>query len=267
MDPLTIGLASSALSGLTSGIGGMIGGSAASRAAAQQRAAIQQGIDFSQGMYDKSAASFQPYQQAGTQALGQYQGMLEGQQQPEFGYQQQEFQFDRWKDPSVANAIQEANKALEASAMAKGGMGGGLAKALQENTANIANKGYTSAFDRWKQNSEMMSKQAEDKYKRNYEYQSDRLKNYGGLAQSGMDASKTMAELGSGLAQSVSGMYGDMGNASAQGTIGQSNSALGALSGLSGAVNTGLGALGKPQGSNPWQSYFDNASSNLLGGR
>ena len=157
MDPVTLGLTGAALSGLTSGISGMIGGSAASRAAAQQRAALQQGIDFSQGMYDKSVASFQPYQQAGTQALGQYQGMLEGQQQPEFGYQQQEFQFDRWKDPSVANAIQEANKALEASAMAKGGMGGGLAKSLQANTANIANQGYSSAFDRWQKNGQMMN--------------------------------------------------------------------------------------------------------------
>lgn len=261
MDPVTLGLTGAALSGLTSGISGMISGSAASRAAAQQRAALQQGIDFSQGMYDKSAASFQPYQQAGTQALGQYQGMLEGQQQPEFGYQQQEFQFDRWKDPSVANAIQEANKALEASAMAKGGMGGGLAKSLQANTANIANQGYSSAIDRWQKNSQMMNDQAQQKYGRDYGYQTDRLKNYGGLAQSGMDASKTMAGLGSGLAQSVSGMYGDMGNASAQGTIGQSNSALGALSGLSGAVNTGLGMLGgSPQGqANPWMDAYKSA--------
>lgn len=261
MDPVTLGLTGAALSGLTSGIGGMFGSSAANRAAAQQRAAIQQGIDFSKGMYDKGVEAFQPYQQAGTQALGQYQGMLEGQQQPEFGYQQQEFQFDRWKDPAVANAIQEANKAMEASAMAKGGMGGGLAKALQENTANIANKGYTSAFDRWKQNSEMMSKQAEDRYKRNYDYQSDRLKNYGGLAQTGFDAAKNVSTLGQGLAQSVSGMYGDMGNASAQGTIGSSNSALGALSGLSGAVNTGLGMLsGSPQGqANPWMDAYKSA--------
>ena len=64
-----------------------------------------------------------------------------------------------------------------------------------------------------------------------------------------------------GLAPSVSGMYGDMGNASAQGTIGQSNSALGALSGLSGAVNTGLGMLGgSPQGqANPWMDAYKSA--------
>lgn len=261
MDPLTLGIASSALSGLTSGIGGMIGGSAASRAAAQQRAALQQGIDFSKGIYDKSVEGFSPYQKAGTEALGQYQGMLANQQQPEFGYQQQEFQFDRWKDPAVANAIQEANKALEASAMAKGGMGGGLAKALQANTANIANQGYSSAFDRWQKNSQMMNEQAQQKYNRDYGFQSDRLKNYGGLAQTGLGATQDVANLGQGLAQSVSGMYGDMGNAAAQGTIGRSNSALGALSGLSGAITSGLGMLGgSPQGSsNQWMDAFQKA--------
>ncbi len=261
-------LAGTAVSGLTSGLSGLFGANAAEEAAQQQAASIQKGIDFSQGMYDKGVAEFEPYKAAGTQALGQYQGLLANQQQPEFGYKQDQFQFDKWKDPSVDYAIQQANNALQASALAKGGMGGGMAKALQANTANIANKGYSNAFDRWHKNSQMMNDQAQQKYERDYGFQSDRLKNYGGLAQTGFDAAKDTANLGQGLAQSVSNMYGEQGNAQAQGAIGANNSVLGGLSGLSGALSTGLGNLGKlgePTSSNPWQSYFDKASGNLLG--
>lgn len=219
-----------------------MGSSAAKRAARDQARAIQQGIDFQRGVYSDAQGNFNPYIQSGQQNLGTYQNMLDTAQQPTLNYQQQAFDFNKYKDPSAEYAMQQSAKAMEASALAKGATGGGFAKALQQNQNNLANQAYQNAYDRWSKTSAMMYGQAKDQYDRDYAYQQNRLGRYGNLATQGLQAAQGLGSIGSGAAQNMGSLYSGLGSAQAAGTLGASNALSSGLTGLMGGLASGLGS-------------------------
>lgn len=237
---LALGLG--AASGLTSLAGGLMGSSAAKRAAREQARAIQQGIDFQKGVYSDAQGNFNPYIQSGQQNLATYQNMLDTSTQPTLDYQQQAFDFNKYKDPSAEYAMQQSAKAMEASALAKGATGGGFAKALQQNQNNLANQAYQNAYGRWQDTSKLLYGQAADQYNRDYTAQQARLGQYAGLAGQGLTASQGLAGVGTSAAQNIGGLYSGLGSAQAAGTLGASNALTSGLSGLMGGLASGLGS-------------------------
>ncbi|HKE24942.1 MAG TPA: hypothetical protein VKB88_21415 [Bryobacteraceae bacterium] len=86
-------------------------------------------------------AFLQPYMQTGQQATSQLANLM-GQG---FGMQQMQN-----LDPGYQFRIDMANKALQASAAARGGaLGGGTASALQSQSQNLASAEMQNAFNRW----------------------------------------------------------------------------------------------------------------------
>jgi len=92
-------------------------------------------------------AGFQPYQAAGTDALGTLRTLMApgGDLTKTFTAADMAAY-----DPGYAFRMNEASKALQASAAARGGaLGGGAAKALANYQQNLASSEYGSAFDRF----------------------------------------------------------------------------------------------------------------------
>ena len=146
------------LGGLAQGLGGLVGMKFGQddmgQAQQQALAAGQGGVSALQGAQKFAQGAFDPYQQAGTAALGnqaQAVGALGGMQPQKSGA----FNFNATVDPSAQYSADQSNRALQASAIAHGAAGGGLATALQRNQNNLSQQAYGNAYDRYlKQNAQ-----------------------------------------------------------------------------------------------------------------
>ncbi len=107
-------------------------------------------------------------------------------------------------DPGYQFQLGEGLKALQRSAAARGTLlTGGTLKGLNNYAQQAANTAYQGAFNRNM-----------------------------GVAQMGLNAANDLTGLNRAYGQSASGLYGDMGNAQAAGTIGRANQWTGALGDL-----------------------------------
>lgn len=251
MDPVTLGLAGGSIIGNLAS--GLIGSNAAKRAARDQANAIQQGIDFQKGVYTDAKSNLNPYIQNGTENLATYQNKLDNQVQPTLNYQQEDFNFNKYQDPGAQYQAQQAAQAQGASALAKGAMGGGFAKALQTNQNNLANTAYSSAYDRWMKNSNMRYGQASDQYTRDATFQNQNLDRYGNLASQGMQASTALMGGGNTSASNLGSLYSNLGSAQAGGRLGSANAWMGAIKGGMNGLASGLG------------QYYSNYNPNMGG--
>lgn len=219
---------------------GILGMGAANKAASQESAAIQHGIDFQQNVYSTGAANLQPFigggQSALAQLLGFYglpggnasgatQGFGQFQQTPFYTFPQQQGQL----------AI---NRQLASSGLI--GSGAALKDASQYNT------GYASAG------------------LQSY------LSGLSGIAGSGQSAAGTLLSGGNQAAQTIGQEYTNQGVAQASGTIGASNAlqrgiggALGPLESIAGNSFTGTGSGGN---SSYGGTSFGQGVGNLIGG-
>ena len=116
------------------------------------KASANQGIaTYNQGK-QASDQAFNPYTGVGSAASGQlgsaardYKGeALAGMPQQQTTTAQGT---QAWLDPSAAYSMDQANRATQASALAKGGMGGGLAKALSNNANKMAMTNWNNAYN------------------------------------------------------------------------------------------------------------------------
>jgi X-X-X-Leu-X-X-Gly heptad repeat protein len=237
-----------------------MGSNASKRAAREQARAMQQAVDFQKGVYSDAQGNLNPYIQSGQNNLSEYQNRLDNQTQPTLGYTQEDFNFDKFSDPGAQYQAQQAAQAQQASALAKGVMGGGFAKALQTNQNNLANTAYSSAYDRWLKNSQLRYGQASDQYTRDNTFQQGTLDRYGNLAKQGMDASTALLGGGNSAASNLSSLYSGIGSANAAGTVGSANSWMNALNGGISTLSSGLGQL-RGYG-NTGSSYMGDYSTN-----
>ena len=170
------------------------------------------GIDYLKQGNEQQQANFQPYLQAGQQGLGNYQNMLARGNQSQLPTQSGAFNFDKWRDPSAQFAMDQSNKAINASAIAKGAVGGGLGKALQANSANLAGQQYQNAFQRYLSQNQQDFGQQQQNYQNQTDAWKTQLSGYGNLAQQGQQAAGTSGQLGLGYGQGVMGGYQTWGN-------------------------------------------------------
>lgn len=225
--------------------GGWMASQAAKKAARQQADAANRAMDIQQGMYEDTKSNLSPYIGTGTDALGKYYDKVQGYQAPTLDYTQEDFAFNKFEDPGAKFQAEQAAKAMEASAIAKGATGGGFARALQTNQNNLANTAYTSAYDRWLKNSALRYGQASDKYNREYTADQAMLDRFKGITDQGLSASNILSGAGQFAGEGMAKSAIESGQANAGGTAGSANAWADAWTN---ALNSGGDILGYLRG-------------------
>jgi hypothetical protein len=124
--------------------GGYFQGEAAKEAARTQATAAQNALALQREMFDYQKGLLEPYQKAGTAALGRLTGVMGLGGQPATGGQQM-----LEMDPGYAFRLGEGMKALERLQAARGNMlSGGAIKAGQRFAQDVASQEYGSAYNR-----------------------------------------------------------------------------------------------------------------------
>lgn len=234
MDPVTVSLITGGLGIGSNLLQGIMGAKAADKAASQAAQAQREALALSGRMYDETNQRLAPWVQTGQQANQRLAGLVSGMQQPGFDYQQKDFNFNVHQDPGAAYTMAEAVKALNASSLAKGGMGGGALKALNEMTQGIAQQNYQGAWNRYMDESKMRYGQASDKYGRAREFQQGQIGNEMGLANAGRESAMGLGNFGQAQGQFGAGLLSGIGQNQAAGTLGANNAL---WSGISGATS------------------------------
>ena len=249
VDPITASLAGSIGSSLVSGIGGLLAGSsAANRAKAASReyaAKAAKGREALTAGRSGVTKNFDPYTQLGTQMAGQYgTEVAKGQNQPGFSYTPDEFNFSTEKDPGAQYRMDQANKALQASAIAKGGMGGGFAKALQANSQGLASQEFQNSWNRNMEKNKFGYQRASDQYGRDYTSQQDYLNRLKSGSEAGQGAAGQLSEIQQGYDTGVNSSWlseGEAGiKAAGLGNEYQTGGQAALASGLGSALGSGL---------------------------
>jgi hypothetical protein len=190
-------------------------GSTASKNAAQaQIDAASQANQLAYGIYQQNRADQAPWMQAGTGALKQLTaGTAPG---GEFTKSFMPEDLAKYLDPGYAFRLSEGNKALNASAAARGGLiSGNALKAAEDYGQAAGSQEYTNAFNRYQVN------------------RSNRLAPLQSLAGLGQSATNTTANLGTNYAGTAGANITGAGNASAAGTMGTANAISSGITGVS----------------------------------
>jgi len=250
-------------------LGGLVAGNAASSAGSQQAAAEQAALDFTKKQYGEAQTNLNPYIQAGQGAEGKYSALVNGMSQPTFQDPTKSFQFSTYSDPNAQYDQQQSAQAINASALGRGAVGGGEAKALQTNASNLGNTAYQGAYGRYLANSQMLYNQAGQNYQRNFDWQNNQIGQTAGLANQGQSAASTLAGIGQGAAGQVGNIEGNLGSAQAGGTMGQGNALANGISAagtaLGSAFNLGAGRKQTQQPGSTWQDSTNQAGTSGLG--
>lgn len=167
-----------------------------------------------QAAQQAAAGYLDPFYQAGTAGLGQLQQLAMGQGVPEFLATNPAYQFRQ----------QEAQKALERSAAARGGLlSGQFAKALQERSQGLASEEFGNAFNRLS-GVVGMGQNAGQQLSSLRERTGERmLTNIGAQAGLRQQAGTQRAAIGQQFAGSLADLMRSRGDAVATGQIGQAN--------------------------------------------
>lgn len=235
--------------GLIGGLGGLMSGNAAARRASAASdayaAKAAKGREALTAGRAGVTANFDPYTQLGTQMAGQYgTEVAKGQNQPGFSYTPDEFNFSTEKDPGAQYRMEQANKALQASAIAKGGMGGGFAKALQANAQGLASQEFQNAWNRNMEKNKFGYQRAADQYTRDYTSQQDYLNRLKSGSEAGQGAAGQLSGLQQGYDTGVNSSWlseGEAGlKAAGLGNEYQTGGEAALTSGLGSALGSGL---------------------------
>jgi hypothetical protein len=215
---------------------GLIGASAARKAADQQSKAAERAMAMEREMFDLSRADLAPYRETGYTALKDIEGM-----KPFLTSQFGEDQFAQYLDPSMAFRQKLGTQATERLQNVGGGaLSGNTLRALNEFGQNLASTEYGNAFNR---------------------FQTERQNIYNTLANiagMGQNAVNTGVQAGQNFAGQMTGLITGQGAAQAAGTVGAANAITGSLG--------QLGNIGMMYGMNRAPTSAAVASPYALGG-
>lgn len=181
----------------------------ANSAAKDQQAGIQSAMDQQQSTYNQNAANYQPYVQAGQRTLGNLANQVNS---GAFLSTYQGANLDPSQianDPGYQFRMEQGQQALQRSAAAKGGLNsGGFMKGLANYSQGLASTEYQNAWNRNFQNAQAQNQfnltQGQNAYNQMY-----------GLANMGLGATNSLAQLGSNYANNMSNLQVGMGNSKA----------------------------------------------------
>lgn len=213
-------------SAITSGVGSLLGGifgSGASRGASKQ--AVQgdtNAINTLQAQEVATQGQLSPYLTAGSFGVNQLiAGLSPG------GQFTQTLTPDQIlaQDPGYNFQLQQGEQQVQRAAAANGtGISGGELKDATTYSQNLAENAYQQAFNNFNQT-------------QNQNF--SRLLGITGIGQTAADLQTTT---NAGLAEGVAGLYQNEGQAQAAGTLGSANSINSMISGLTGAIGSGISA-------------------------
>lgn len=178
-------------------IGGAVGGAGqyndTQKGMTAYRNLANQGVSSLEQGKKGANAAFDPYSSAGKTGLqgqtGAAQGYL-GAVNPE-AYKSTAGGVNDWLNPSAAYSTDQANRAMQASALAKGGMGGGLAKAL-------ANNAQKMAMTNWNNAAQQQLQANSQNFAQNKGTLDSNMANWSNLAQQGLQATGQNQQLQAG---------------------------------------------------------------------
>lgn len=176
-------------------VGGLVQSAAMEQGRQQGNKMFGQGRNYLTDSNNQQRADFQPYMQAGTNALGQYQNTLAAGSGAVNPTQSQDFNFDTFKSPAAQYRIDQANAGINASALAKGNVGGGLAKALASNSQNMASEEYSNAYNRYLQQNQQDFGQQQQLWNNANQNWQTQLGGYQSLMGQGLNATSTTGSL------------------------------------------------------------------------
>ncbi|MGB1290522.1 MAG: hypothetical protein ACPG5Z_00220 [Pseudoalteromonas sp.] len=158
---------------------------AGDRAAEAQAAAMREANAMLQNMYGESKERFSPYLQQGQMSLGQL-AQLSG----SMPTQAQRFtEADFQEDPGYQHRLAEGQKAIERSAAARGGLGGGKTlKALQRYGQGMGAQEYGASRNRFLQDQQM-----------DQQFRQAKMSQLGQLAGMGQGAAGSLSNMGAGI--------------------------------------------------------------------
>lgn len=214
MVPLLVPAGAALLQGVGSYLGGRSQADAARQAAQSQADAAREALDYQRGIFNQTSERYDPYIEAGGRGLQGYESAISNFTQPLLNYKQAEFNQSNWKDPGYEYRINEAQKAINASTAAKGmTLGSGAVKELQTRGQDLASQEYQNSFDRFLKDSAMKYGQASDQYTRDYTYGTDKVKNWGNLANIGQTAIGNLGSIGIGSGKLIGQTMQNIGDA------------------------------------------------------
>lgn len=190
------------------------GNKAAQSAANAQRDAINNQIAEARQAYKDVSPYFQPYYDTGASALSELKSYDPTTQFGDFAYGKS---VDDFLNPAMAYEQQQAQRALEASAAAKGGLYSGAAmKALQDRAQQIGRTGWEAAYNRMNQDKTFAYGQFTDKFKAAQANNAAKLQQLQSLASSGFNAAQALGNLRTGQSSQLQQAFGQLGNVNAQ---------------------------------------------------
>lgn len=180
-------------------LGGLFGSSSAKKAAQAQAAASKYAADVQERMFNQQRADYEPWRQTGMRALPELERLGS---ELNRNFSMSDFQ----ADPGYQFRMDEAMKAIERSAAARGGRSG--TRALNQMTRysqDLASQEYGNAFNRFQTQG------------------ANRFNRLASLAGIGQQATSEMANIGSNYANNMGNIAMQGANARSAGTIAQGN--------------------------------------------
>ena len=237
---LALGALASAGGGIASSV---IGSKASNKAATQQAAGQQAGIDETRRQFDVSQANSQPFVEAGQQSIG---SLMDALKSGKFGLGSAGAAPADFKAPTLEEvqqtpgyqfAAQQGSKGiLQASAAGGGGISGGTSKALQGYQTNLANTTYGDAFSR-----------AMQAYQSQLAGYGTRLaanqQEFGQMfapAQLGARATADINQIGGNASSTIAQLMAGIGSSRAAGTMGGAASIANGVGGATNSINQSL---------------------------
>lgn len=152
---------------------------------------VGQGTNILSAGAQSANQAYSPYTQAGQTGVQGYTDAIQNRQNaPMAAVTDNSAQnaLTNYLDPSAEYTMDQASKATQASALAKGGMGGGLAKALSNNANKMAMTNYNNAYNQMLQGNAQTYGQQNTNYQNQTAYDQSQIGNYGNLANLGLTA-------------------------------------------------------------------------------
>ncbi len=217
---------------------GLLNSNASEEAARKQQEAEARAAALAEQRYSETKSSLSPYISTGQGALGRANEQAANFHDPGFDYKQKAFDYNEWTDPEAQTLMNQASQATNAASIASGAVGGGAASALQKERMNLANQAYAPAFQRWSDSSKMLNDQAQQKWTRGMDFQTQQIGANQNIANSGLQAAGTLAGFSNPNTQMGMGAISGQGEAGALGTIGSANAASQGIGGLAKGIGT-----------------------------
>lgn len=201
---------------------------AAQNAANTQAAASREATQIQKDMYDQTRKDFEPFRQAGTNALNQLVGFSPS------AYQGSQFNFE--ESPSYQFRKEQGMNGIQSQAAGGGGLlSGATLKALNNYNSDLASQEYNNAFNNW----QSQDNNAYSRYMTDQNNQYNRLNNLVGI---GQDSAAQQGQAGLTTGQAIANNTMAAGNSISAGQIAAGNRTANNFQSLLGAAGT-IGGL------------------------